>query len=265
LVRGLQEPESADYLALLLGRRPPPDQARKLHAKTGGNPLFLRELSACLESNAAADASAIDQAPGFEPPEIVRYVLGRRVARLGERVHQVLEAAAVLGMEWDVFSLERMTGCERGLVLSALDAAASQRIVVALARVETYRFSSDLLRETLLAELATSARKRLHLLAASTCEARLSWRGPEGVREIALHLYHALPDGDAGVTVGWLTRAAELAENAADREDAELLYRHALDATRFLAQPDHALQRRLGRAIAALRGRADLRGRPFSS
>ncbi len=247
-VRGLGEEESAELLARVLGRELGP-LAKKLHVKADGNPLFLRELAEAVAENPQFE-QAIDEAQGFEPPEVVRHVLRRRVSRLGEAAYQLLEAASVFATSWDVKSLERVAGMERAQVLATLDVAVQQRIVLPLPGLETYRFSHDLVRDTLRADLATQAKKRLHLRAASACEESLPWRGTEGVRELAHHLYQALPEGDSSVAIAWLRRAAETAEASLDLQDAALLYRFALDATRFLREPTPGLRAKLREALA---------------
>lgn len=253
-VRGLSEAESADLLVRVLGFPLSDQQVKKLHARSDGNPLFLRELAECLDANGQIDGQAIDDVQGVEPPEVVRYVLRRRVSRLGAGAYQLLEAASIFSSTWDAKNLERVTGMEREQVVAALDAAVNQRIVQTLPGVETYRFVHDLVRDTLRADLTTQAKKRFHLLAAIACEECLPWRGAEGVREVAHHLYQALPEGDALNAVTWLMRAARSAEHAFDHQDAALLYRFALDATRFLAEPDRALQRQLHETLARVTG-----------
>jgi DNA-binding winged helix-turn-helix (wHTH) protein/predicted ATPase len=246
-VRGLSEAESTELLTRVLGRGLGA-LARKLHMKAEGNPLFLRELADALAENPQIE-QAIDEAQGFEPPEVVRHVLRRRVSRLGENAYQMLEAASVFATSWDVKNLERVTGMDRTQVLSTLDVALQQRIVLPMPGLDTYRFSHDLVRDTLRADLTTQAKKRFHLLAAAACEECLPWRGREGVRELAHHLYQALPEGDAGRAIAWLERAAEAAEETLDLQDAALLYRFALDATRFLPEPRPDLQAKLREAL----------------
>ncbi|MFT3925846.1 MAG: winged helix-turn-helix domain-containing protein [Myxococcales bacterium] len=255
-VRGLSENESADLLLRVLGHPLSEQQVKKLHMKSGGNPLFLRELAEALaeyaDGSGRIDEQALDDMQGFEPPEVVRNVLRRRVSRLGERAYQVLEAASVFASTWDAKNLERVTGMERPEVLSALDAATTQRIVVTMPGVDTYRFSHDLVRDTLRADLSMQAKKRFHLLAAAACEESLPWRGTEGIRELAHHLYQALPEGNPRVAIDWLTKAATHAQRRLDHHDAALLFRFALDAARFLPEPDPALQNRLRTALSQL-------------
>jgi predicted ATPase/DNA-binding winged helix-turn-helix (wHTH) protein len=240
-LRGLEESETGELARKLLGEDLPEHVVRTLHDKTGGNPLFVRELVDWIEARGGAPTE-IDATPDLAPPEVVRHVLRRRVTRLGEQGLRVLQAAAVVGPMWDAAIVEKVTGLARDKVLSVIDQAVEQRIVMAVpTRVDAYRFAHDLLRDTLYADLPTAYRKRLHLLVAVHLEERTAWLGAEAVREIAHHLYQALPDGDTARAISWLRHAAELSEESHAFEDAARYYRCALDATRMLPAADPAL------------------------
>lgn len=241
-IRGLEEQDTRELVEKLLGRAVEPDLVHVLHEKTGGNPLFVRELVEWLDARGRTDVAALREAPDLAPPEMVRHVLRRRVMRLGEEAQRVLEAGAVIGATWDVWSVERVTGLPREAVLAVVDAAIAQRIVVPLpARVEGYRFAHDLLRDTLYSDLATAQRKRMHLAVAACLEERAAWLGTEGVRDVAHHLYHALPDGQPSVAIAWLKRAAELTAADGAYEESARYYRMAIDATRLLPVADPEL------------------------
>jgi predicted ATPase/DNA-binding winged helix-turn-helix (wHTH) protein len=238
-VRGLEEQDTRELVEKMLDRQIEADLVHVLHEKTGGNPLFVRELVEWLDARGRTDVAALREAPDLAPPEMVRHVLRRRVNRLGPEAQRVLEAGAVIGASWDVWSVERVTSLSRESVLAVVDAALAQRIVVPLpARVEGYRFAHDLLRDTLYSDLPTAQRKRMHLAVAGCLEERAAWLGTEGVREVAHHLYHALPDGQPGVAIAWLQRAAELTAQESAYDEAARYYRMAGDATRLLPSAD---------------------------
>lgn len=248
-VRGLEEPETQELAERLLGRSVDAELAHLLQAKTGGNPLFVRELVEWLDASGSVDATTLRETAHLAPPEMIRHVLRRRVARLGETAQRVLEAGAVLGATWDVMSVVSVSGLSREAVLEGVDAALAHRTIVAVqSRVETFRFAHDLLRDTLRADLPTTHRKRLHLRAAASYEERLAWLGVQGVYEVAQHQYQALPDGDASVAIRWLARAAEESERNGAFSEAARYYRCAIDATRMLPVPNPQLKEKLSRA-----------------
>jgi DNA-binding winged helix-turn-helix (wHTH) protein/predicted ATPase len=254
-LRGFSESESATFLGPVLGHSLTEAQAGLLHSKSEGNPLFLRELGESLRDAQCAPLT-LATLPGFEPPDVVRHVLRRRVSRLGEEAYRVLEAASVFSDAWEVKALSQVAGIAREQVLEAIDAAAQQKIVAPLPGVETYRFTHDLLRDTLRADLTTHAKKRFHLLAATACEESVQWRGREGVRELAHHLYHALPEGDAGRALQHLMHAGTLAEQAGDLQEAAQLYAMAQGAARCAGPLELERQAELEQALARLSAEA---------
>jgi predicted ATPase/DNA-binding winged helix-turn-helix (wHTH) protein len=252
-VRGLEEQDTKELVEKMLGRPVEAELVHVLHEKTGGNPLFVRELVEWLDARGRTDVAALKEAPDLAPPEMVKHVLRRRVMRLGPEAQRVLEAGAVIGPTWDVWGVEKVTGLSREAVLAVVDAALAQRIIVPLtARVEGYRFAHDLLRDTLYSDLPTAHRKRMHLAVASGLEERAAWLGTAGVREVAHHLYHALPDGQPSVAIAWLTRAAELTAQDGGYDDAARYYRMAVDATRLLPAADPELVASLNDARARM-------------
>jgi DNA-binding winged helix-turn-helix (wHTH) protein/predicted ATPase len=257
-VNELDEPETRALLDKFLKRPVQPDLARLLYQKAGGNPLFLRELAEWISSTGQSDADALRDAPGLSPPELVRRVLLRRVERLGERGHQLLSAASVVGTSFELACIAEVTGMERSLVMDVVDAAVESRVIAPLPEyLDRYRFAHELIRDTLYAELRGQERKRLHQKVAEylTRQTRL---GGAGVKEVAVHYYRALPDGDPRGAINWLSRAAEESERENSYGDASRFYRCALDAVRLLPEPEADELARLDQALARVvqRGRA---------
>lgn len=246
LLRGLDHDEIAELGRALLGVEVDVDLARALYEKTAGNPLFVRELLDWLDARGRNDAAALGEMPNLAPPEMVRHVLRRRVARLGPSAQHLLEAGAVAGSSWDGAVIERVTGISRDDFGDALDAALANRVLIPVSgRVDAYRFTHDLLRDTLYSDLSLRDRRRLHSEIAAALEERVAWLGTPGIGEVANHLYLALPDGDPQRAIAWLERAAELAQSSGAYRDAAHLYRCALDAARLLPVADPALSRAL--------------------
>lgn len=246
LIRGLDHDEIAELGRAVIGREVDVDLARALHDKTGGNPLFVRELLDWLDVRGRSDAAALSEMPNLAPPEMVRHVLRRRVARLGQAGAVLLEAASVAGSVWDGAVVECASGLTHDVFGDALDAAIANRVLLPVpGRVDSYRFVHDLLRDTLFSDLSLRDRRRLHLRIAAALEERIAWLGREGINEVANHLYLALPDGDPQRAISWLERAAELAQSSGAYRDAAHLYRSALDAARLLPVADPALSHAL--------------------
>lgn len=246
LVRGLEVSQVGELASLQLGSPVDDELAQALHDKTGGNPLFVRELVDWLDVRGRTDAAALREGPNLAPSELVRHVLRRRVVRLGKAAQQVLEAAAVVGPVWDASLVERSTALSHEACTDALDAALAHRVIApVVGRVDAYRFAHDLVRDTLYSDLPTRERRRLHLSTASALEERIAWLGADGVRSVANHLYLALPDADPQHAIAWLERAASQCEESGSFRDAAFFYRSALDAARLLPVADPALSHAL--------------------
>ncbi|MET0286159.1 MAG: AAA family ATPase [Polyangiales bacterium] len=257
LVRGLDVAQVHELARQLLDEPVEPELAQALHDKSGGNPLFVRELVDWLEVRGLRDVAALRVGPNLSPPELVRQLLRKRVMRLGAEAKRVLEAAAVVGAQWDAALVERVTMLPQDVCADALDAALAHGVIAPVeGRIDGYRFAHDLLRDTLYSDLTQRERRRLHGSIASTLEERVAWLGLEGVRSVAHHFYQSLPGGDMQRALHWLERAASLCEQQASYREAAQLYRLALDAARLLPVADPALARSLGEREALLAGLA---------
>jgi predicted ATPase len=255
LVRGLELAQVHALARQRLGDDVSAELAHVLHEKSGGNPLFVRELVDWLEVRGVRDAAVLQSGPNLSPPELVRSLLRRRVLRLGADAKRLLDAAAIVGPTWDAGLVERVTTLPHDSCSDALDAALAHGVIAPIeGRIDGYRFAHDLLRDTLYSDLAQRERRRLHLSVAAALEERVAWLGLEGVRGVAHHLYQSLPDGDVQRAIAWLERAASLCEQQASYREAAQLYRQALDAARLLPVADPALARQLGERQAWLAG-----------
>ncbi|MEJ2867317.1 BTAD domain-containing putative transcriptional regulator [Actinomycetospora sp. OC33-EN08] len=128
--------------------------ARAIAARTGGNPLFVREV-ARLARTVGLDAA------GSTVPAGVRDVLSRRAAQLPAVTLSTLRRAAVLGRDVDVSVLVALEGDDEDRVLAACEAGVVTGLLVE-SGADAVRFAHDLVRETLYDELPRLRRTRVH-------------------------------------------------------------------------------------------------------
>ena len=104
-------------VAQLIGGDAAPGTVSAIHAETGGNPFFVKQLARHLEE--------LDGAPvaGAGVPQGVRDVIAARVGRLSEHAGRVLGVAALIGRDFDLELLERVAGLPEDELLDVLDAA----------------------------------------------------------------------------------------------------------------------------------------------
>ena len=128
-------------------------QARAIHARTGGNPFYARELARHVAEQPRTSFGDV--------PEGIRDVVRARVERLSEDCASVLAAAAVLGEHSNCPS-SRSSQAGRGGPGAALDDAAAAGIDRGDVGAGGHRFAHALTRDAVYAGLGASRRARLH-------------------------------------------------------------------------------------------------------
>ena len=187
----------------------------ELVRRSGGNPLFLRELVVAAATQA-------------ELPDTVEQVLGARIDELAADDRQLLREAAVAGHDSDVALLAealgdaRVTDADRWSGLRTFADIGSGRV----------RFDHDLVRAVAYAGLPYQRRRQLHARFADL----LSARADADVAVVARH--YSLADRHEQAWA-WSRRAAAQARESAAWVEAASLYSAALHAAdRMRPAPD---------------------------
>jgi DNA-binding SARP family transcriptional activator len=200
----------ADVEELLSGAEDDTRDARALHRRTGGNPLFL------VESLRAGDEGDV--------PVVVRDLIEQRIAALGDEAAAVLRAAAVAGAEFDLALVAAATSRDLDAVLSAAEAAAAGGLVREVGDSPgRFTFTHALVRDAVHETTSATRRARLH---AELGRALAERRGPAPA--VASHLLAAGPLADGHEVAGWVGRAAGEELEALAYESAAELYERAL-------------------------------------
>jgi tetratricopeptide (TPR) repeat protein len=191
---------------------------RALASVTGGNPFFLIEaLRHVDESGGRWDPSTL--------PQGVREAVSRRLSRLPAETNKALAAAAVVGSRFALELVERVL--EQDLV-DAFDEASKAGIVIEEPGGR-YRFNHAIVRQSLLAELASVRRMRLHQSIAATLETEPG-ADDELLADLAHHYFECAWAGNAAKAVDYCRRAADQAMARLAYEGAADLYDHAVHA-----------------------------------
>ncbi|MBB6475778.1 ATP-binding protein [Sphaerisporangium rubeum] len=210
----------AELIRRETGQEPGADITRDIHARTAGNPFFVRELSRLLSDRGALGDAGTSAPAGV--PSTVRDVVRDRMAGLDTDARDLLRVAALIGRDVDLGLLARAAGVEVANCLERLEP------LRALGLLETapedpfsWRFAHDLVRESIMETTEQLLAVRLHLRVADALEATQA--DDESVTErLAFHLSAAGPLADPVRTVEALKRAGrramtKLAFAAADR------------------------------------------------
>ncbi|WP_081293082.1 hypothetical protein, partial [Mycobacterium colombiense] len=192
--------------------------AHALASVTGGNPFFLIEaLRHVDESGGVWDQSTL--------PQGVREAVSRRLSRLPAETNKALAAAAVVGSRFALELVEQVVGSD---LVDAFDEARQAGIVIEEPG-GYYRFNHAIVRQSLLAELASVRRMRLHQRIAATLE-NLPGANDELLAELAHHYFECAWAGNAAKAVLYCRRAADQAMARLAYEGAADLYHQALHA-----------------------------------
>ncbi len=246
----------------LAGQPPPEELVRVIDSETEGNPFFVEELYLHLaESGVLLDERGRVRADlkvtEASVPESIRLVVGERLSRLSGRTREALVAAAVSGR---IFALEfvgEVAGMDTDALVDAFEEAEGARLIATVQGDGNLAFSHELIRQSLLADLSTLKRERLHLQAANAIERRYADDLEEHAADLTHHLFRAGRLADRPRLVRYLTIAGERAVDAAAFEDAAAHFEQALSLLERGNRDTRAeLLERLARALRSV-GRWD--------
>jgi DNA-binding SARP family transcriptional activator/tetratricopeptide (TPR) repeat protein len=212
----------------------------RVHARTDGNPFFIEEV---LRELAQSGPDAV--------PESVRHALGVRLSRMGAEANELIEAAAILGLQHDVRALRATAGLRPHEAEAALDEILRARLLRPAVPPQRFEFTHALVREAVLDECNVLRRARLHRRAA---EALTALGEDRHVEEIALHLFEAASAADARRAAEMLVRAGHRALDRLAYEDAAERFDRALEALDLANAEDESGPVLLARGDALLRG-----------
>ncbi|WP_326626770.1 AAA family ATPase [Nonomuraea fuscirosea] len=213
--------EAIELIRLETGLNPDPDAARGIHARTAGNPFFIRELSRQL-----AGDGALTDATGAVPAT-VRDIVIDRMSGLDADARDLLRTAALMGRDIDLGLLARAAHLTAESCLERLESVAALGMIESTPENPySLRFTHDLVRESVVGTTSTPRTSQLHLRISDALE--IAAAGGESTAErLAHHLWAAGPLADPARTATALVRAGRSAAGKSALEAAE---RHLLSA-----------------------------------
>jgi class 3 adenylate cyclase/tetratricopeptide (TPR) repeat protein len=242
----------------LAGQPPPEELVRVIDSETEGNPFFVEELYLHLaESGVLLDEGGqvradlkVDEA---SVPDSIRLVVGERLSRLSGPTREALVAAAVAGRVFPPDFVGEVAGVDTDALVDAFEEAEGARLIAPVKGDGSLAFSHELIRQTLLADLSTLKRERLHLRAANAIERRYADDLDEHAADLTHHLSRAGRLADRPRLMRYLTIAGERAVDAAAFDDAVAHFQQALSLLERSAQDTRAeLLERLAMALRSV-------------
>jgi DNA-binding CsgD family transcriptional regulator len=215
----LAPPEVSDLVGTVVGGQPG-HQLAKLAERTGGNPLYARELADALVRGEQVQVTAgIAELTGRDAdvrvPVSLAGAISARLASLSDDTAAALNWAAVLGQEFSIIDLEVVTRLDAGALIKVVRETVAAG--VAAEAGPRMRFRHGLIREAVYESMPVSLRSALHLQAARA----LADAGAAPER-VAAQLVAAPDIADRWVR-DWLIEAAPVLAYRAPQVTADLL------------------------------------------
>lgn len=230
-VRGLHESDIAQLFERSvehgIGRKGL-ELARALAEITNGNPFYIEQVISSLVDTGTlvqrAGRTTVDGAvAALMIPDGVTATVKRRLARLSRRCHDALNAATVVGREFELDVVARMMEWTPELVLEpieeALDAGLVREVPGSGVRPR-YSFVHALVQQALYTSLSLARRRHLQVHAASAIEQEYATDLDAHVATIARHLRAAGTAADRAKTVDYSIRAMRRARRVFAFEEA---------------------------------------------
>ena len=252
---GLSGTAVADLVAALAGGTPD-DGLLRLADGAAGNPLYVTELVAALDRGSGltrTEAGAAKLAGGSAPGSLSAAIADRLGFVTGP-VHEVLRAAALLGVDFAVLDLAAVLGRGVADLIPAVDEACAVGVLTESGR--GLRFRHQLIREALYDEMPAPVRAAWHRDAGRA----LAAAGAPADR-VARQLLRAVTGPGVPAepvdewVLDWLTGAADLLVGQAPAVAAELLTRAVASTSADPARQDW-LASRLADALYRIGDRA---------
>jgi tetratricopeptide (TPR) repeat protein/predicted Ser/Thr protein kinase len=244
----LDREASRNLLASLFAEQITDEFLEGIYRETEGNPFFVEEVcKALVDSGDLYYQDGRWHRPSMEElqvPQSVRVAIQSRVRRLPAEVQDTLRLAAVLGRQFDFDTLARASEQDEDTLIDALERAEGVQLVeeISTDRGVTFAFAHALIPTTLVEEVRTLRRRRLHRRAAAAIEALR----PDDLEALA---YHCGEAGDEERALSYYTRAGERASAAYANQEAEGYFGAALDLVHSETEEAHLLSE-LGQVVA---------------
>lgn len=239
VLSGLKADEVAGLAAAVSGVPPSDGAVAAITQRTGGNPLFVRELVRLLQAKGSVE-DILRPAGTTLVPESVRALLGRQVDGLPVECRQVLEVASVVGIEFEIEVLAEAAGIDLGETVARIDQVITAHVVQGR-RPGRCAFAHGLFRDAVYEALGEARRAALHQRAGEALE-RLRDRGRRvEPTELAHHFVVASALGHWEKAAIYSGQAGDQAIRSLAYEDAVCHYERMLEmvdrmpATRVLA------------------------------
>lgn len=187
-LRGIARTAAGRLIESVAGIVPDPRLVAEIESRTGGNPLYIKELTKLLRDSGLLDTST-STIPEINVPDAVLGVVRRRTAALDADTRSAMVVASMVGTEFSTAVVAAALGLSDAQAARVLEPA--QRLgLVAGDGPGRQRFSHGIVRDAISAQSTGAAREPLHADIARAYAARR----PTTIEEqlaAADHAWHA--------------------------------------------------------------------------
>ena len=230
----------ADMLAQATADSPlPPQRLAELAQRAGGNPLFVRELVAQLQTGADPDAL----------PRSVEGAITMRIDRLSSADRHTLRSAAVLGMVVEVPLLREVLSADGEAAVWDPDPLGRLSEFLEPVAPDRYSFTHQLVRAVTYEGLPYRRRAELHGRTAAAIERAAGEQANQHAELLSMHCFHG---GRFAAAYAYARLAAQRARARYANADAAESYRRALASAARLEHIDTLVLAEVEEALAEI-------------
>jgi tetratricopeptide (TPR) repeat protein len=247
IIRGLNADEVRRMLASIAGQEVPWGLAEVVHRQTEGNPLFVQEVIRYLaEEGVFVRDKGRWQTKSDTPvemriPDGLRDVIGKRLSSLSESCNRLLSTASVIGREFRLEVLQKVSGMSDEDLFKALEEARKAAVIeerTGTGAVVNYRFAHAFFRQTLYEEIIAPRRIRLHQQVARALEEVYKARLEEHATELAEQFSYTSDAVELKKAVSYGEMAAKRATSVYAYGEAVRLLEQAIKVQEILDPED---------------------------
>ncbi len=219
-LRGLDRPAVTQMSGDMLGQTPDSAFTDRLLERTRGNPFFVRELLRWLLAQDEQPKSTGFEAMHPDVPDSIRAVILRQLEQLSPTCSEVLSVAAIVGRDFELPLLERLCDQSAQELIEVLDEAIRMRLIEARSRIGQYRFSHDLIAETLYNQQSAAQRIQLNHRVGQAIEEHFAHDLLSVSGQLARHFASAPIGENREKAINYARQAAEQAQRQSAWDEA---------------------------------------------
>ncbi len=227
-LQGLGFNDISRLLNMILGSGTPEKIAEMLHRETNGNPFYVEEIirSFVEDGTVYRDNSRwrFKDVEKIALPSSVEDLLRRRFEGVDQELKDLLTLASVIGNQFQLSLLQRLTDKNEGYLLDLLDLGIKHLLIEGKPD-DSYSFTNILLQRTFYENLSAIKRHKIHLQIAQTLK-KLHVDRPTEIYESLAH--HYLLAEEWAFAFDYNLKAAEKLQGLYANQDAIARYRICL-------------------------------------